>query len=782
MTVRLVEPGRYRVRIAVERQIVAARSDVPDLADDAGAHLVLEASVILHGIRLLCVVEDELGPLLDVQPRAARKQLLYRRTERRHGADVDAGEVRINAERRAAIERGGERLIEESRARLHRRRLFTERLPRHAEARREIELRRVLEEIRAGCHALRPRLEIVEAQKAGDAILQIVRNRDELVAQAVVEREIVRRAPFVLREERRIGLAHVALRVGVRQVAGESIHRAAQEVLQVREAELAAPPRVREAVEVIALHVAAELHRVLRRAHRQRVGELEQRLVVVDRRRRGRSNARHARLNRDRPEMRILGEEQAFRDVDRRDEIVGALRRVDGAARNVQHVRAEEMLVLCSEVPRVGRRRLDKQRMLLMRRRVRAIARHAHEHRVGVADLPVDFADEEVFVRGIDVGVPHFRRAVAEVLPVRNRVEQIEIRLHQRIDGDGARRQDAVVRGGVRQPRQVREREVLAQSLVAAEVEQLVLDDRTAGGRAELVAREWRRHAARIEEVRRVEFAVAQELEDRAVDGVRARLGDRADDAARGAPELRRVVVGLHAELFHRVDAEQDARHARRRLVGNVGDVRAFEEIARHLGTRAADRHLRIAEAAREVARGGAADGDARLQRRELHEASAVQRQLRDLRRRHHAAGDGAAQLDVRRRALHRHLLAQGAELQHEIGGDVAADFDDEVLALRRRESLQLRRHRVDPRCEVQRAEAAARVGRDRARDTRLDVPDDDGDARQHRLRFIGDGARNRSGRGLRTRDRRRGERDDGARTDHANKRAHRSPPFGPTI
>jgi len=48
--------------------------------------------------------------------------------------------------------------------------------------------------------------------------------------------------------------------------------------------------------------------------------------------------------------MRILGEVHALRDVNGRDEVVSALGGVDGHARDVQHVRAEEVLILRREV------------------------------------------------------------------------------------------------------------------------------------------------------------------------------------------------------------------------------------------------------------------------------------------------------------------------------------------------------------------------------------------------------------------------------------------------
>ena len=689
MSVGRVEPHRHRVRIAVERQVVAARSDVADFGDDAAADFVLNAGMVLRRVRLLRVVVDELGSLLHREAGALCQQLLDGRSERRHRPDIDAGEVRIDPERGAAVVRRRERLVEHSGAGLDRRLLIAERFPRDAEPRRELELRRVLEHIGARRDALRARFEIVEAQKAGDASLGVVRHGEEFVAQPVAQREIVGRPPLVLREQRDVALTHVPARVGVRHVAGEAVDRAAEEVLEAGEAELAAEARIREAVEMIPLEVAAELRRVGARAERQRVGVLEDRLRVVDGRRRRRPGSADAGRDRDRAEVRIGREVHVLRDRDRRDEIVGAVRAIDGRARDVQHARAEEVLILIGEVARIGRRRLDELRVILMRRRVRAIARRADEHRVGVADFPVDLADEEVLARRIDVGVAQLRGAVAEVAAVRDREEQIEVRLDERVDRDRAGRQHAVVRRRVGQPREVREREILPQSLVAPEVEQRVLDDRAAGRAAELVARERRIHLRagrgvdRIEEVRLVELAVAEELEHGAVEAVRARLRDGADHAAGGAAELGGVVVRLDAELLHRVDAEQHARHARRRLVGHVGDVGALEQVAGHLGTRAADRHLRAAEASGEIARRGAADGDARLQRRELHEVPAVERQLGDLRGRHDAAGDGAAQVDVGGRALDGHVLVDRADFQREIGAHLAADLEREVLALR---------------------------------------------------------------------------------------------------
>src|SRR5207247_5522156 len=172
---------------------------------------------------------------------------------------------------------------------------------------REVAERRVLEEIGAWRDALGARFKIVEAQETGDPSLGVGWDGEKFIPQAVIDRQVFACLPLVLREEREVALAHGALGIGAWQVACKPVDASAKEIGEVGEAELAAPTRVREAVEVIPLDVRAELHRVVRRAPRQRVGELENCLVVADRRRSGRADLRDTALNRDRPEMRIEG-------------------------------------------------------------------------------------------------------------------------------------------------------------------------------------------------------------------------------------------------------------------------------------------------------------------------------------------------------------------------------------------------------------------------------------------------------------------------------------------
>src|SRR5206468_12063450 len=66
------------------------------------------------------------------------------RSRAEHGdcPDVDAGEVRIHAERRAAVVRRRHRLVEDTGAGLDRCLLAAERVPRQADSRREVEDRK----------------------------------------------------------------------------------------------------------------------------------------------------------------------------------------------------------------------------------------------------------------------------------------------------------------------------------------------------------------------------------------------------------------------------------------------------------------------------------------------------------------------------------------------------------------------------------------------------------------------------------------------------------------
>ena len=448
-------------------------------------------------------------------------------------------------------------------------------------------------------------------------------------------------------------LAHLPEGVGAGQVAAKPVGLCAaaaverQEFRDVAEAEFAAIAREREPVEMGLLPVEPGLDDMVAAVQGQRVAQLKQILLVFHGNGRNRAGRRGAD-DVDGAPVRIHGEVERGRDGDGRDQVVVAAGAVGRELQRVQHLRSEQLLELRGEVAGIGAHRFPKQRVRLRNLGRRHVPRPAHHEIAAGVQVVVKLHDAEVLVGGIQVRVHQFGRAVAEVAAGRDRIQQVEIRpdgrvhsdVHQLALGVG---HHALARQRIRQTGEAGDGEPLDQTFIAAEVEQLVLDDRAADGRAELVALEIGQLAG-VEEVAGVQGRIAMELEYRPANPVGARLGHGAHDAAGRAAELGAVAVRLHAELLHRVDAEQHAREARRRLVGDVGDVGAVHQVAGLLRPRAADRQLRAAEATREVARGSTADDDARLEGGQLHEAPAVQGQFRDLLRGHDTASGGGAQ------------------------------------------------------------------------------------------------------------------------------------------
>src|SRR4051812_46045563 len=105
--------------------------------------------------------------------------------------------------------------------------------------------------------------------------------------------------------------------------------------------------------------------------------------------------------------------------------------------------------------------------------------------------------------------------------------------------------------GCIGQLRDERIRKTVLETLVVQEVKSLVLPNRAAQRRAQLVPMEWRRYAALIEKVRSIKFIVAVILVHAAVHGVSAGLEERIDYAAGLFAIFNRKIRGDHFEFFY---------------------------------------------------------------------------------------------------------------------------------------------------------------------------------------------------------------------------------------
>ena len=119
--------------------------------------------------------------------------------------------------------------------------------------------------------------------------------------------------------------------------------------------------------------------------------------------------------------------------------------------------------------------------------------------------------------------------------------------------------------------------ESLPEPFVAAEKESAVFDHGSAKRGARLVPQELR--AFTVKKIAGVEIIVSKEPEQGAVQRIRARLGDDVERAARGAADLRAVVVRVSAELLDGFDPAERTGSPAGHAVAQIVDDRAIEHI-----------------------------------------------------------------------------------------------------------------------------------------------------------------------------------------------------------
>ena len=225
-----------------------------------------------------------------------------------------------------------------------------------------------------------------------------------------------------------------------------------------------------------------------------------------------------------------------------------------------------------------------------------------------------------------------------------------------------------------------------AQPLVSREDEKPIPPDRPPGGESELIALEVGLFLIdRIEVPAGVEIVAAMELEQRSAEAVGAGFRDRVDHRAGVTAELRAERVGQHLELADRLDAKDVAGGAAR-LVELIVQHGAVDREQVGGVTRAVDAQLG-AEPGTGAAAAVVGELHTRCQIGELNEASAVERQPRDLLLADQRAGRCRPHVDGRRLADDGDLILQRAHSER--------DVDDRLATHRQTDAAS--RHAAEP-------------------------------------------------------------------------------------
>src|ERR1039458_7015168 len=179
------------------------------------------------------------------------------------------------------------------------------------------------------------------------------------------------------------------------------------------------------------------------------------------------------------------------------------------------------------------------------------------------------------------------------------------------------------------------------------------------------------RRIYRIKVVLRVERAIAEKSDSRAVEGIRARTNRSSHHAARRSAVSSRRCADDDGEFLSRIDAQIEAGCCAWRRICVVHDGNGIQKKIEHFRAAAGQGDLLPFTAFEARRYGGLADGvrtakwgDTSLQGRQLDPVTSIQRELAN-RGGVHGPGDGrVAQLDLRDRARDFHVLSNGSHLQ----------------------------------------------------------------------------------------------------------------------
>ena len=272
-------------------------------------------------------------------------------------------------------------------------------------------------------------------------------------------------------------------------------------------------------------------------------------------------------------------------------------------------------------------------------------------------------------------------------------------------------------------------------ALIAAEQEQLVLDDRRAERAAELIAVQ--AVALRREEVARVETVVAEELEGVAVHFVRSRLGHQVHRRCGVMPVPRRQRARLHLELLQRVGKRRRQVQVVERIVVRAAVHDVGDAVRLAAGDRDRDRRKILVGVEIACRRGRREAGE----ENQLGGLSSVQRQLHHALVVDHLADAGVLRLDEGGVRRHRHLLADRADRERDVQLRARSDLQDDAAAHVGVEALQHDLQLVRPDGQVRQRVGAVGAGEHGARHPCIGLRDSDLRARNRTAARVADDA-----------------------------------------
>ena len=388
--------------------------------------------------------------------------------------------------------------------------------------------------------------------------------------------------------------------------------------------------------------------------------------------------------------------------------------------RRVQQPRRESVLLLHARhlLPQA----LVDQAQRILRRRIRPTVVHRvhREQQIARCQIRIEAGRPEILADVLFRMAERLRDAAPQLRPVRHRPQRQQ-RRHRRVHAHVLLRPRAVRQISlaclvVRRQRHRAQPPVLPEAFVVAEQKQLVPPQRPSQRAPKLIPLEFRNRSL-IEKVPRIQRAVAQELEPRAVQRICARR--RYNTHLRAVPlaVARAISIRHHVEFPHRVHAQQlPARPARRhvdqRCARVLNPVQQKQIVLRPPPAHTEHvphRRVRCPHASRALRR---VVHRRRIQRQQPIETPPVQRQLLHLPLVHQPRRLLRRRVHRRSLCAHHHLLLDAPQLQRHGQGQRLPYHQRNSMFLLRLEPRMCHRDRIRAHRQRRCGESPLAIGR----------------------------------------------------------------------